>query len=93
MEIFGQSTAGADILPCGFQNQYWREFIGECRILTEHLLSGKLASAAVKKKNPAAVSLGTRGGKARAKKLSKKRRKEIARLGGLKRWKKGSDSE
>ena len=41
------------------------------------------------RKNPAAVSLGRRGGKARGKKLSKQRRREIARLGGLARWKKG----
>jgi hypothetical protein len=40
------------------------------------------------KKNPAAVQLGRRGGKARGKKLSKLKLKEIARLGGLARWKK-----
>lgn len=41
-------------------------------------------------KNPAAVELGRlgglKGGKARAKKLSKKRRKEIARKAAKKRW-------
>lgn len=37
----------------------------------------------MKTKNPAAVALGLRGGAARAKKLSKKRRREIARMGGL----------
>jgi len=41
-------------------------------------------------KNPAAVSLGRLGGlvggKARAKKLSPERRKEIARQASLKRW-------
>jgi len=41
-----------------------------------------------KKKIPAAVQLGKLGGKARSKTLSKKQRKEIARLGGLARWKK-----
>jgi hypothetical protein len=40
------------------------------------------------KKHPGAVQLGKLGGKARSKKLSKKQRKEIARLGGLARWKK-----
>jgi hypothetical protein len=39
-------------------------------------------------KNPAAVQLGRRGGKARGKKLPKQQRKKIARLGGLARWKK-----
>ena len=43
-------------------------------------------------KNPAAVMLGRlggkKGGKARAKSLSAKRRKEIARNAALKRWKK-----
>jgi hypothetical protein len=43
-------------------------------------------------KNPAAVMLGRlggmKGGKARAKSLSAKRRKEIAREAAIKRWKK-----
>jgi len=42
------------------------------------------------KKNPAAVALGRlgglKGGKARAAKLSKKRRSEIARQAAKKRW-------
>jgi hypothetical protein len=37
-------------------------------------------------KDPAAVELGRRGGKARAKKLSKKRLSEIARRAARKRW-------
>jgi hypothetical protein len=45
----------------------------------------------MRKKNPAAVQLGQRGGKARGKKLSKQERKEIARLGGLARWKKARE--
>jgi len=44
------------------------------------------------KKNPAAVALGKlgglKGGKARAKKLSAKRRSEIARNAVMARWKK-----
>lgn len=43
-------------------------------------------------KDPAAVSLGRKGGlkggKARAKALTAQERKEIARLGGQARWKK-----
>ena len=45
-----------------------------------------------KKKNPIAVAFGmlgaSKGGKARAKKLSAKRRSEIARKAVLARWKK-----
>ena len=39
-------------------------------------------------KDAAAVSLGKRGGKARAEALSKKRRAEIARNAAAKRWSK-----
>jgi hypothetical protein len=39
------------------------------------------------KKDPAAVSLGRRGGNARALALSQKRRTEIARQAAEKRWK------
>jgi len=38
-------------------------------------------------KNAAAVALGRMGGKARAEGLTKKRRKEIARMGAAIRWK------
>jgi hypothetical protein len=37
-------------------------------------------------KDPAAVALGRKGGKARAEGLSKKRRKEIARKAAKSRW-------
>ena len=37
-------------------------------------------------KNKAAVELGRKGGKARAEKLTKKRRSEIARAAAKKRW-------
>lgn len=37
-------------------------------------------------KNPNAVALGQRGGKARAKKLTPEQRKEIARKAAEKRW-------
>ena len=39
-------------------------------------------------KDKAAVSLGKRGGEARAQSLSKKRRGEIAKIAAEKRWKK-----
>ena len=40
-------------------------------------------------KNKAAVELGRKGGQARAKKLSKKRRAEIAKRAAEARWKSG----
>jgi hypothetical protein len=40
------------------------------------------------RKNAAAVKLGRLGGKARAEKLSRAQRREIARQGGFARWKK-----
>ena len=49
----------------------------------------------IKKKNPIGVAFGmlgaSKGGKARAKKLSAKRRSEIARNAVLARWKKEAD--
>lgn len=41
-----------------------------------------------KAKDPAAVSMGKRGGKARAEKMSPERRREIAKLAAEKRWNK-----
>ena len=41
-------------------------------------------------KDPAAVALGRKGGKARAEGMSAKRRKEIARQAAKERWKKAS---
>jgi hypothetical protein len=40
-------------------------------------------------KDPAAVSLGRKGGKARAEKMSPERRVEIAKKAAAKRWQKG----
>jgi hypothetical protein len=44
-------------------------------------------TAADQGKDPAAVALSTKGGKARAEGLSQRRRKEIARIAAKKRWK------
>jgi hypothetical protein len=41
-----------------------------------------------KKKNPAAVALGQRGGKARLTKMAAEQRSEISRKGAQVRWKK-----
>lgn len=40
------------------------------------------------KRDPAAVSLGSKGGKARAESLSKKKRQDIAKKAALSRWNK-----
>jgi len=50
------------------------------------MLSGKLA--AMTRKLSAAVALGRRGGKARAKKLNKAERTKIARKAAQARWQK-----
>jgi hypothetical protein len=42
-------------------------------------------------KDPAAVSLGRKGGNARSKKLTPARRKEIASKAAQARWKKGKN--
>ncbi len=42
-------------------------------------------------KDPAAVALGSKGGKARAESMSSKRRKEIARKAAKRRWQKVLD--
>ena len=50
------------------------------------------ATATGREKNPAAVALGKlgglKGGKARAKKLSRSRRRAIARKAAIRRWRK-----
>jgi len=54
------------------------------RIATRQIDKQALES---EEKNQAAVALGRMGGKARAKGLSAKRRKEIAKKAALRRWK------
>jgi hypothetical protein len=62
------------------------------RIVAETTEDNKEPSKEKSNKNPAAVKLGRlgglKGGKARAKKLSAKRRKEIAKKAAQTRWKK-----
>ena len=59
------------------------------------ILVGKIATGEVKDtveddgKDKAAQALGRRGGEARAAKLSKKRRREIAKAAAARRWKRG----
>jgi len=47
----------------------------------------------MKKKSPAAIELGRRGGKARAKKLTKEQRHESARKAAQARWQKDEANE
>lgn len=70
------------------------------RLLAEqHALAAERGSAGIRRwqdaRHPAAAELGSRGGKkggkARAKKLSKERLSEIGRKGAAKRWAKGAD--
>ena len=53
-------------------------------------IAASIVAQTTKEKNPAAVALGRlgglKGGKARAAKLSQKRRSAIARAAALKRW-------
>jgi hypothetical protein len=60
-----------------------------------HIISRSDPEAPPPVKNPAAVELGRRGGlkggRARAEKLSPKRRSEIARGAAEKRWEKNGD--
>ena len=46
-----------------------------------------------KRKNPAAVSLGARGGRARAKNLSPERLRAIGRKGAKARWAKRKETQ
>lgn len=63
----------------------------DCAIRLALHLNGKRKTMANKRKNPAAVSLGRRGGKARLTKLTPERRSEIARKAAAGRWgKKGT---
>lgn len=56
------------------------------------VMVGKIATGEIDEKppaegkDPAAVALGSKGGKARAEGLSAKRRKEIAKKAAIKRW-------
>ena len=50
------------------------------------IATGEIEETTDDGKNKAAVELGRKGGKARAEKLSKKRRAEIARKAAVKRW-------
>lgn len=52
------------------------------------IATGQLADATEDHKDAAAAALGAKGGAARAAKLSKKRRAEIARKAAAKRWSK-----
>jgi hypothetical protein len=50
------------------------------------IATGQVQDSVEDKRNPAAVALGEKGGKARASKLSQKERQEIAKKGARARW-------
>jgi hypothetical protein len=64
------------------------------QIVAEATQEEKPTTTPIKEKNPAAVALGRlgglKGGKARAKKLSPKKRREIAQKAAASRWSKKS---
>jgi hypothetical protein len=66
------------------------------RAVVEAAIGEPLTIKPIKGKNPAAVALGRlgglKGGKARAKTLSPKKRSQIARLGAMARWSKKKKS-
>ena len=55
------------------------------------IATGEIEETTDDGKNKAAVELGRKGGKARAEKMSKKRRSEIARKAAETRWKQTND--
>jgi len=55
------------------------------------IATGEIEDTTDDGKNQAAVQLGRKGGKARAEKMSKKRRSEIARKAAETRWKQTDD--
>jgi len=71
-----------------------RDFMQVAREVVEHAIGERMDGSPleqpVDRRNPHAVALGSaggrQGGKARAKKLSAKRRKEIAQLAASARW-------
>ena len=60
-------------------------------ITVAKIATGEIEETTDDGKNKAAVELGRKGGKARAAKMSKKRRSEIARKAAETRWKQTND--
>lgn len=54
--------------------------------LVGDILTGQVEDSVMDTRNAAAVSLGSKGGKARANSLSKKKRAEIAKKAAKARW-------
>lgn len=57
------------------------------------IATGQIEDAVEDNRNAAAVELGKKGGKARAAKLGKKQREEIAKNAAAKRWGHGSSTK
>ena len=86
-EILSRVVAHQDERSADHQQNDYRQRIGGLNIVAASHKSDHLALPCVGK-DPAAVSLGKRGGKARAEALSKKERAEIAKKAAAARWKK-----
>ena len=54
--------------------------------LVGDIATGQVEDAVEDKRDPAAAAMGSKGGKARAARLSKEQRAEIARKAAAKRW-------
>ena len=67
-----------------------RDVIGTA-VKVVKILKGEIEEDIDPKKSAAAVELGSRGGKARASRLTPEQRKEIARRAAIKRWQKRRD--
>jgi len=71
-------------MPKGPQDQKRPGYMVGAAVMVAKIVTGEIAEGQSVKS--AAAELGSKGGKARAKSLSKKKRKEIAKKGAAKRW-------
>lgn len=78
-------------MPRGPKGEKRRADTNAAAVLVAKIATGEVKDEApspeLEGKNAAAVALGRMGGKARAKGLSAKKRKEIARKAAVSRWK------
>ena len=76
-------------MPTGPKGEKRHADVNRNAVLIAKIATGEIDDVTTEDgKNAAAVALGRMGGKARAEGMSAKRRKEIARKAGVKRWSK-----
>jgi len=78
-------------MPTGPKGQKRPSDVIGAAVKVMQIATGEIEETTDDGKNKAAVELGRKGGKARAEKMSKKRRSEIARKAAETRWKQASD--